>query len=482
MGSPRRWGALTEMFGSGGSNPPNPNQPNSPNLVNNIPKNAYSTTDDGPFFVFVEKKESVKYLLNPDGQEYIVNDDTPLSQIANSSEIKTKFINKSIHPILFGKLIFQKLKIFNHSILGITSLNKHKIRVEFQSASDANKFTNDKNLKELGFDAYIPLFLNTRIGIIRNCPKEIEVEELLDNDVCISPFKITRAERLQRMIRSDDGTSTLVPTNSIKITFASQSLPSYIILHMVKTEVSAYIPRPIICNSCLRYGHKLSGCRSKRRCPACSSLEHEIALCPNSGRPKCAHCEGEHLSTDTKNCPEYQIQSKIKELMTLKNYSFKEAMSIVKYKPYLDAISIIPPPPLVYDSKNFPSLNNSSTHTKSVPQKRNSSDYENENNQKKHHKVRYPRERRSPPPKQSPNFTLPNSHINISTSPLNPNPYRPNAKSNEETNTHMDTTDNYLTGLRGNMSDNLVNKNNNSPKVDILNNNPNEIIQINKQF
>ena len=147
----------------------------------------------------------------------------------------------------------------------------------------------------------------------------------------------------------------------------------------------------------MRYGHRLSGCRSKRRCPSCS-LEHDFALCPNPGLPKCVHCDGEHLSTDTKNCPEYQIQSKIKEPMNLKNYSFKEALSIVKYKPYLDAISIIPPPPLVYDSKNFPSLNNSSTHSKSVSQKRNRSYNENENNQKRHHKVKYSRERRHPPP------------------------------------------------------------------------------------
>ena len=106
----------------------------------------------------------------------------PLGLINNSSEIKAKFLNKTIHPILFGKLIFQKFKSFNHSILGITNLNKHKIRVEFHSGSEANKFTSDKNLKELGFDAYILLFLNTKIGIIRHFPKNMEVEEILDKE------------------------------------------------------------------------------------------------------------------------------------------------------------------------------------------------------------------------------------------------------------------------------------------------------------
>ena len=75
----------SNVWNGGGFDTPTPNQSQSPNLKDNVPKNEYSATDDGPFFVFVEKTESIKYLLNPDGQECIINEDTPLGLINNSS-------------------------------------------------------------------------------------------------------------------------------------------------------------------------------------------------------------------------------------------------------------------------------------------------------------------------------------------------------------------------------------------------------------
>lgn len=450
---------------TGVSNPPDSNR------IDTVQKNLYSQSDSGPFFVFVEKKANTRYYLDSDGKEVQFNDESPLVQMINAGEILTKSTNQPMHPMLFGKILFEKLHHFKHTILGITRLNKFKNRVEFQSGPEANRFVNDKHLHDLGYEAYIPLFINTKFGIIRDFPTEIDENEILNNEVCISQFKIIKAERLKRVIKSNEGTASLQPTNSIKITFASQTLPNYIIIHSVKTEVIPYIPRPIICLSCLRYGHKASGCRSKRRCSSCM-LEHDITVCTSSDPPKCAHCGGEHIATNTRICPEYQKQMKIKELMTLKSYSFKEALSIVNYKPYLDAVSIIPPPPIVFDSKNFPSLNNSSSNNKTIPQKRIRFDNESDQNNKKHFKIKTQNERKPHPPRPKSNFKLPNNNINIATSPMPRNPYRPGGINQEEDNSKMDSSESInimnSTSFTINTPGNPLNINNSNLNVNLI--------------
>ena len=129
---------------------------------------------------------------------------------------------------------------------------------------------------------------------------------------------------------------------------------------------------------CQIWGHRSQVCKGKTRCPACGGREgvHDELICKTQA-PKCHFCQGEHVSTNIAVCPEYNIQKKIKELIFIKNYSFKEAFETVKFKPFADSLSFIPNRPITFDSANFPDLDTSKNST-NLTRKRAKNQYDSE--------------------------------------------------------------------------------------------------------
>ena len=429
-------------------------------------------SDNGPYFVYVESKKDLRSYVGDDGKDIVMDDDAPLSNIVNSINVSTKVISKPIHPMVFGKFLFQKVKKYNHSIVGIASINKFKIRVQFERSTEANNFSIDPILKENKFQAYIPYFLTTKTGIVRNFPIELEVEDLLNQDYCTSPYKIIKAERMKRLVSSNDGNGSpvLAPTSSIKVIFQSQTLPDYIVIHSVRTGVTPFIPKPIICGSCLRYGHRAPFCKSRtKRCTRCTVLGHEIKDCSNAN--KCLYCQtGDHLTTNLAKCPEFVTQKKIKELMVVKNYSFQEALKTVKYKPFADSLSIVPSRPITFDTVHFPTISQNNNSNNSNKRIINLNESEGPN-RKRHFTFKSQQTRKPRPAREKPNFILPNTQINIATSPLPPNPHRPTEQDiNEENNIEMansastsnEINKSCLNNVFGNSNNKQFNTNSNS--------------------
>ena len=203
-----------------------------------------------------------------------------------------------------------------HSILGIMRINRYKLRVQFQTQADANSLVTDPILALNNYIAYLPFFLTTKTGIIRNYPTDLEGEGLLNPEFCRSQFKIIKAKRMKIFVKVNDkehDTPVLAPTNSVKIIFQSQPLPTYLVIHSVFTDVIPFIPKPIIRQSCCRYGHRAPFCKGKNRCSACG-LPHDLKDCENANSPKCILCKEGHLSTNFSKCSEFITQKKLRNL------------------------------------------------------------------------------------------------------------------------------------------------------------------------
>lgn len=426
--------------------------------------------DCGPYFVFIEKKIEVenKITITKENNEKEI-------------EIVKKMINQPLHPMNFGKFLFGNLSKYNNFILGISAINKFKVRVEFQNGSNANEFINEPKLKENKFNSFIPLFMTTKQGIVKNVPLDIDLEEIKNPEICVSPYRVLDVVRLNRLVKpkEDDPIQSprYLPSTTIKITFLCQTLPQYITIHSVRTIVEHYIPKVNFCLRCIRWGHKVATCRSRPRCPKCGSVEHEKISDCDSVEIKCIHCENsDHLATDITKCPEFSIQKQIKELMVTKNYSYIEASNRARYHPFSKALtssvssSSIPPPPPTYDINNFPPIgadNNNLfnfslfNYNTNAPKKRPQADDNSNNNiYRKHLKVKFTKEKKSPIPKPQPNFNLPKGQIDLCPSPLPPNPYPPqyhnlNDKNNAPASSNvelMDACDNINNNIKDNNS------------------------------
>ena len=76
------------------------------------------------------------------------------------------------------------------------------------------------------------------------------------------------------------------------------------------------------------YGHTRKNCKGKEKCFNCAEDCHlKDSLENNDEYPcttKCFYCKNNHKTT-SKNCPEYNRQKNIKQLMAFENITFFDA-------------------------------------------------------------------------------------------------------------------------------------------------------------
>ena len=87
-----------------------------------------------------------------------------------------------------------------------------------------------------------------------------------------------------------------------RIKFEGQILPSNIKIEGQRRELLPYLPKPLQCKNCSKYGHTHSKCRNPSKCAFCGSEDHKTTW--NCGTPKCLNC-GQNHHARSKTCPFY---------------------------------------------------------------------------------------------------------------------------------------------------------------------------------
>lgn len=211
---------------------------------------------------------------------------------------------------------------------GLKSVSRNRISVEFQSAFAANSFLNHNCLQTNKLKATVPTYNVTRMGLVRNVPKEWSMTNLVESMELPGGCGIVlKARRLNRKIVTD-GTASWIPTQSVVCTFSGQILPQCVYVCYNRLPVEKYLLPTIQCHNCCRFGHIKSQCRSKPRCFKCSK-EHTGDTCEVSVESvSCLLCSGNHQAID-KKCPEYARQNQIKLIMSEQNISYLDASTQV---------------------------------------------------------------------------------------------------------------------------------------------------------
>ncbi|GBN62159.1 hypothetical protein AVEN_61393-1 [Araneus ventricosus] len=128
----------------------------------------------------------------------------------------------------------------------------------------------------------------------------------------------------------------LIPTKHVILTFNSTKLPTNIEVGYLNYKVKVYIPNPIRCFNCQRFGHSKTACRGKQTCSKCASVDHNTPDC-NSPELLCVNRKQPH-SSDSRDCPQWKLKKKIQELRARNNISYAEARKLSLNKnPFLIA-------------------------------------------------------------------------------------------------------------------------------------------------
>ncbi|GBO18656.1 hypothetical protein AVEN_76834-1 [Araneus ventricosus] len=104
-------------------------------------------------------------------------------------------------------------------------------------------------------------------------------------------------------------------------------LPEHIKAGYMRLSVRTYIPNPLRCFKCQRFGHSKTSCRGTLTCARCAEVGHESTDCTRT--EKCVNCKGEHTSF-SRNCFAWKQEKEIITTKIKKQISYQEARKHLK--------------------------------------------------------------------------------------------------------------------------------------------------------
>ena len=207
------------------------------------------------------------------------------------------------------------------SILGtaksVKRLRNDTLLVECFTMQQASNLLSNKTFFNKPVKIYPHKSLNTCKGVVR-C-RELSY---CDPDEILSNLKSQGVREVKRISVSRNGTRR--DTNTYILTFASPNLPSSIKIGFLNVKVDVYVPNPLRCFKCQRYGHHESKCPNLPVCPKCSfeGQDHNVDTCNNPLH--CPNCKSNH-SSSSRDCPRWKDEKEILSLKYKHNLSFIEA-------------------------------------------------------------------------------------------------------------------------------------------------------------
>lgn len=125
---------------------------------------------------------------------------------------------------------------------------------------------------------------------------------------------------VKRIIFKRDGVET--PSKHVILTFERHTLPAFVKAGYLHCRVRPYVPNPLRCFRCQRFGHGARSCRGKNICAKCGSTDHVADICESE--VKCANCDGVHPAY-SRACPIWKQEKEILSLRAKDNLSYPEA-------------------------------------------------------------------------------------------------------------------------------------------------------------
>lgn len=120
-----------------------------------------------------------------------------------------------------------------------------------------------------------------------------------------------------------------IETGLYMFTFCTNVLPESVKIGFLNVKVRPYIPAPLRCYNCFKFGHISSNCKISKKCINCG-LDHHVSEGERCTRlTKCVNCQGDHVN-NSKNCPFYKKESEIQKIKVTENVHIKEAVQ--RYK------------------------------------------------------------------------------------------------------------------------------------------------------
>ncbi|GFV67001.1 uncharacterized protein TNCV_356871 [Trichonephila clavipes] len=151
-------------------------------------------------------------------------------------------------------------------------LRSGDLLVETSSSTQTKSFLLIKTFLDSPVNIIPHKSLNTSRGVFSEpdllTTPEAEILEGFSDQGVIQVRRIT--------IKKD---SAVVPTKHLILTFSSPTLPQTIKAEYLNCKIRLYIPNPLRCFKCQRFGHSQTSCHGQLTCSRCASVGHASTDC-----------------------------------------------------------------------------------------------------------------------------------------------------------------------------------------------------------
>ena len=208
------------------------------------------------------------------------------------------------------------------TIKNVTFLRSGDLLVECATRAQSTNLQKAKLLGNIEIKVYPHKTLNSCRAILRD-PRRY-FSDMSEFDM-IGEFRSQGVTNVRRFTIRKNG--EIIHTNTYLLTFSLTTPPHSIKAGFVSVPLHTYIPNPVRCFKCQKYGHGASSCRGVVHCANCGETSHDTSDCKASTH-YCLNCKGDHAAS-SKDCPIWKREKRINEVKCSQNIFYQEARKII---------------------------------------------------------------------------------------------------------------------------------------------------------
>ncbi|GFT99343.1 uncharacterized protein TNCV_3162271 [Trichonephila clavipes] len=258
----------------------------------------------------VEQQIESKHTSNTQQQEF--------SNSARFFVLKTPNTFSTVSPFLIEKAITSSIG----PVKTIRKMRSGDLFLEVASAKQSSALRTLRKMAHLDVTIVPHNTLNYSRGVISaadllNVSTEEIKENMVDQKVC----------EVRRITIRRDG--QVLNTKHLILTFSTPELPQSVKAAYLHCPVRPYIPNPLRCFQCQRFGHSKTVCRGQPTCSRCAEVGHDSADC--KAKERCVNCKGDH-SSFSRSCPTWILEKEITAVKIKNKLSYPEARRVVSLR------------------------------------------------------------------------------------------------------------------------------------------------------
>ena len=292
-------------------------------ITNNHTPTMDTTTN--PHFVSSRKRTRAD-ISNSDDESH---EDTAGEQVKqNTNENWPRFIVlEAPHP----SAPLSKLSPFSVSkaiqgkfgtVAKITKMKSGALLIEATRATQAQQILATTDICGLAVTASAHRTLNSSKGVIKDHHRDLFY--MADEDI-LNELSDQGVTNVSRFHLKKDGEN--IKTNTLFVTFNTPTPPKELKIGYYIVKVQLYIPNPLRCFNCQKFGHSKKFCKNPLACWKCGREGHDGSEC-TAETTCCLNCKGDHCAS-SKSCPIWIQEKDIQRIKTERGLSYSDARRLV---------------------------------------------------------------------------------------------------------------------------------------------------------